>query len=336
MQAFVNRLWYGRQLGGYGLLAILLLPLSALFYLLSSVRRWRFKWGIKQACPIDVPVIVVGNITVGGSGKTPTVIYLIELLRRQGYTPGVISRGYGVKFEGTKWVLPELGAKQVGDEPAMIVGRTQVPMVIGKDRVAAANALLSDNKVDVIISDDGLQHYSLHRDIELLVLDGERRLGNGFLLPAGPLREGAWRQQSVDHVIVNGQTANDNEYAMQLLPGELVSLTAPSAVFEGYSDSVAIAGIGNPARFFNTLNEMGISPLITHAFEDHHDYSAADILAIANGHHVLMTEKDAVKCREFAKENWWYLPVDAKLPAKFEQQLLAQLTALKQGNTNGV
>lgn len=336
MQDFVNRLWYGKPSIGTQLLGLLLLPLSGLFYLISSLRRWSFRMGIRNTQQLPVPVIVVGNITVGGSGKTPTVIYLIEMLRRHGYRPGVISRGYGVNFDGTRAVLPYMSSSEVGDEPAMIVTRTQVPMIIGRKRVDAAKALLESHDVDVIISDDGLQHYALHRDIELLILDGDRRLGNGHLLPRGPLREGMWRQKEVDFTIVNGERCQEGEFLMELTPAEWHSVKPHNrAAFSLDSDAVAIAGIGHPLRFFNTLKRMGIDTGKQHAFDDHQAFQLEDILAVAGEHQVLMTEKDAVKCREFAKENWWYLPVDAKIDTRFEQQLIAQLQQQKdvqQGN----
>lgn len=345
MQGFVNRLWYAKASVGYRLLALALLPLCGLFYLVTATRRLLFRVGIKSATQMPVPVIVVGNITVGGSGKTPTVIYLIELLRRHGYRPGVVSRGYGVDFSGVKSVLPGMPAREVGDEPAMIVARTQVPMVIGAKRVEACHALLQAHDVDIIISDDGLQHYALARDIELLILDGERRFGNGYLLPAGPLREGRWRQQAVDFTLVNGDECQEGEWLMQLHAAQWQPVKPPqgdglsAAVFSVEPQAVAIAGIGNPQRFFNTLNQLGITTQKQHAFDDHHPLTLADIDAIACGAQVLMTEKDAVKCREFAKQNWWYLPVDAKIAPQFEQQLIAQLQqrkSVQQGNSNGV
>ncbi|MCG9722836.1 tetraacyldisaccharide 4'-kinase [Shewanella sp. Isolate7] len=326
MQTLVNRLWYDRQLGVHWLLVLLLLPLSGLFYLLTSLRRQLFRLRLKSSVRLDVPVIVVGNITVGGSGKTPTVIYLIELLRRHGYRPGVISRGYGVEFTGCKQVVSGMPASEVGDEPAMIVARTQVPMVIGSDRVAAGQALLEWQAVDVIISDDGLQHYRLERDVEILVLDGKRRFGNGLLLPAGPLREGRWRQRTVDFTLVNGERAHSQEFEMALAPGNWRSVADGAvSVDNPLSDNVAIAGIGNPQRFFDTLTHIGVHPVHQHAFDDHQAYSLDAIETVAAGRGVLMTEKDAVKCRDFAKSNWWYLPVDAKIAPEFEQQLLTLL-----------
>ncbi|MCG9696940.1 tetraacyldisaccharide 4'-kinase [Shewanella sp. Isolate11] len=339
MQSFINRLWYGKPSLLNVITALLLLPLSLLFYLLSSCRRLSFRLGFSKAYRLSVPVIVVGNITVGGSGKTPTVIYLIELLRRQGYRPGVISRGYGVDFIGTRLVKIGMSPNEVGDEPAMIVGRTHVPMVIGRDRVAAAQQLLAEAEVDIIISDDGLQHYRLHRDVELLILDGERRFGNGFLLPAGPLREGVWRQKQVDFTIVNGEHCLEREFAMQLLPSAFKPVVSDNLdEFRLESDAVALAGIGNPQRFFDTLSQQGIRVSQHYSFDDHQAFSLNDIESVAADKQVLMTEKDAVKCREFATQNWWYLPVDAKIDARFDQQLLAllQQKKIEQGNNHGV
>ncbi len=326
MQGFVNRLWYGKSSLVTGFITLLLLPLSGLFYLISAIRRLLFRLGISKAIRLPVPIIVVGNITVGGSGKTPTVIYLIELLRKHGYSPGVISRGYGVQFDGIRVVLPDMPPSEVGDEPAMIVARTQVPMVIGRDRVAAAQQLLAEGNVDIIISDDGLQHYRLARDIELLILDGERRLGNGYLLPAGPLREGAWRQKQVDFTLVNGEQCRDDEFVMSLSPAAFLPVAIENtAKFKLESNAVALAGIGNPQRFFNTLTQMNIQVLGQYSFDDHQAFCLQDIQAIAADNQVLMTEKDAVKCRKFALQNWWFLPVDAKIDSKFDRQLLAML-----------
>ncbi|WP_064791688.1 tetraacyldisaccharide 4'-kinase [Shewanella woodyi] len=341
MQDFVNRLWYPKADAhiGYRGIKWLLTPLSLLFWCVSSLRRLLFKLGIKAAVSLPVPVIVVGNITVGGSGKTPTVIYLIELLRAQGLKPGVVSRGYGVKIDGVKIVEPHLGADSVGDEPAMIVARTQVPMVIGSDRVSAAKCLIERYDVDIIISDDGLQHYKMARDIELLILDGERRFGNELLLPAGPLREQTGRQKTVDFTIVNGE-AKEGEFQMTLEPTRFIPVSPRSElVFEPIESVVAIAGIGNPERFFTTLAQSGVAVIKTKAFEDHQKFNLAQITQVTGNSPVLMTEKDAVKCRDFAKENWWYLAVDAKLAENFDQQLMdkvCQVIAVKQGNRDVV
>ncbi|WP_394202215.1 tetraacyldisaccharide 4'-kinase [Shewanella waksmanii] len=340
MQAFVNQLWYGKRTPLMWLLWSLLLPLSAVFALVTTVRRSLFSLGIKKATQIDVPVIIVGNITVGGSGKSPTVIYLIELLRQHGLRPGVVSRGYGVKFDGVRHVSRESTAKQVGDEPLMIVSRTEVPMVIGASRVDAAQALVANHDVDIIISDDGLQHYHLARDIELILIDGQRQLGNRCLLPAGPLREGAWRLHQVDFVINNGGVNGLGE-TMELVIDSLKPVAAKNTGAAPAKDAnwCAIAAIGNPQRFFNTLKNNGFNLVACHGFDDHMMLSAEDIEAISADGAVVMTEKDAVKCREFAKDNWWYLPVNAKLSTEFEINLMAKVhrqIEQKKGNPNGV
>lgn len=342
MQALVNRIWYAKHPISY-----LLLPLSGLFYLISSLRRRYLQRCVQQTQALPVPVIVVGNITVGGSGKTPMVIYLIDLLRRHGYTPGVISRGYGAKIDGVKVVTINDNALSVGDEPAMIVARTQAPMVVGSNRVAGAKLLLQQG-VDVIISDDGLQHYLLPRDIELVIMDGARRFGNEYLLPAGPLREGKWRLDTIDWLINNGGSPEGvptlaKEVLMQLQPQAMRALKPNSASSWNNDQSVvAIAGIGNPQRFFDTLKRQGISLSETIAFEDHQAFKAEELMALSSGKTLIMTEKDAIKCRDFAQPNWWYLPVDAELTDEFDRRLLARLRGVmlekqqQEGKSNGI
>ncbi|WP_192022885.1 MULTISPECIES: tetraacyldisaccharide 4'-kinase [Shewanella] len=337
MQALVNKIWYQGHPAKW-----LLMPLSWLFGLITWLRRLGFSLGIKQAETLPVPVIVVGNITAGGSGKTPTVIYLIDLLRQHGYKPGVISRGYGVKINGVKAVNLTDKAVDVGDEPAMIVARTNVPMVVGAKRIDAAQKLLSDFDVDVIISDDGLQHYALARDIELAIVDGQRRYGNECLIPAGPLREGIWRLNTIDWVINNGGSAQNDEVAMQLAPCSLtrVDSAASSNTSSWQSEpAVAMAGIGNPQRFFDSLCALGYDIVQTHEFEDHQAFDKQALAQLSEEHPLIMTEKDAVKCRDFAQQNWWYLPVNAKLNKSFDQAFLnrlEQVVKVKQGNLHGV
>ncbi|MCF1430610.1 MAG: tetraacyldisaccharide 4'-kinase [Shewanella sp.] len=336
MQALVHQIWYGKHW-----LKWLLWPLSGLFWLISGVRRALFALGIKSVFYAPVPVIVVGNITAGGSGKTPTVLYLIELLRTAGYRPGVISRGYGVHIEAPIRVAPSHTSAQVGDEPAMIFARCSVPMVVGPNRVAAAKTLLACGDVDVIICDDGLQHYALGRNIEIAVIDGERRLGNGLLIPAGPLREGSWRLETVDFRLCNGGQAGIQEIAMSLNPARLLPVQSGNDAVPPKAGEtvVAMAGIGNPGRFFATLIEQGFRLAKTKAFDDHQPFTATDIDSLSTFQPLLMTEKDAIKCRGFAKQHWWYLAVDAKLGPDFDTQLLQKVAAAKagkQGNTHGV
>jgi len=308
----------------------LLWPISLLFCLLVWGRRALFRFGLKQSNSFPVPVIIIGNITVGGSGKTPLVLWLAEMLRKQGYRPGIISRGYGGQAgQWPQWVEGESDARVVGDEALLLARRSGCPMTVGPDRVAAAQLLLERGDVDVILSDDGMQHYRLARDIEIAVLDGERRLGNGLCLPAGPLREPPSRLKTVDFVVCNG-SVRPGEWSMQLLAGEaqpLCSGTAkPLETFAG-SPVHAVAGIGNPERFFNMLNNAGLS-IEKHPFADHYPYAEGE-LDFADEAPVLMTEKDAVKYFNYAKEHHWYLPVTAKLPDEFAKRLLAALESLR-------
>ena len=292
---------------------------------------------MKQAVSLPVPVIVVGNITAGGSGKTPTVLYLIELLRANGYKPGVISRGYGVKLTQPLWVSRDANASDVGDEPAMLVRRSGVPMVVAPDRIAAAHLLLERGDVDVILCDDGLQHYRLARDIELIVIDGDRRLGNGLLLPAGPLREGPWRLADAEFIIANGK-AQPQEYPMSLVSGGLYHLNGDICEPLTGKSVVAMAAIGNPERFFSSLKQQGLQLTKQQAFADHAAFVEQELDNLSGGLPLVMTEKDAVKCRDFAKPHWCYLAVNAKLTPEFDSRLLSRLAdvATKKGNYHGV
>ncbi|MCL1143135.1 tetraacyldisaccharide 4'-kinase [Shewanella gaetbuli] len=333
MQKLVNQIWYGKHW-----LKWLLLPLSALFAVITSLRRLLFRLGLKTRSQLSVPVVVVGNITAGGSGKTPTVIHLINLLKANGLQPGVVSRGYGSSGTGVRAVTNSSTPDEVGDEPLMIYQRTQVAMVVGSQRVLAAQKLIDDFNVDVIICDDGLQHYALERDLEIALVDGARRYGNECLIPAGPLREGLWRLNSVDWIINNGGPLvadnNMNEQLMLLEPAPLQAVNTDLAtefVAPNFDDEcVAIAGIGNPQRFFDSLTQQGFNVVKAVAFEDHQAYQAKTLNALAKQSPLLMTEKDAVKCREFASQNWWYLPVNAKLSKEFDHQFMSRVTQLIQ------
>lgn len=309
-------------------LALLLWPLSLLFRLVAGLRRLSYRLGLSKHHSFDVPVIVVGNITVGGSGKTPLVIGLVEFLLSKGFQPGIVSRGYkGSENESVQLVTPSSKAVEVGDEAVVVAQRTQCPMAICRDRSKAVTKLLESHKVDVIISDDGLQHYALDRDIEIAVVEAERGFGNGFCLPAGPLREPKSRLRSVDFVVANGGVPEPEQYSMGITPSRFVNLADAESVEANYfigQSLHAVAGIANPDRFYNTLSAMGLD-IIRHDFPDHHNFSAKD-LDFNTVRPVLMTEKDAVKCREFAQSNWWYLQVDADLDDFFYQHLLEKLT----------
>lgn len=306
----VTRHWY--QKSG---LSMLLWPLSLLYRGIIIIRKGLFTLGIKKVYRAPVPVIIVGNITVGGVGKTPLVVWLAAYLKQQGLQPGLVSRGYGGK--ATTWpqaVTTDSDPRLVGDEPVMLVRKTHCPMVVGPDRAAAVKQLLRDNNCTVVISDDGLQHYALGRDFEIAVLDGQRRLGNGFCLPAGPLREPASQLKKVDAVVINGE-ALSGEIAMTLVPSPIVAVNNPMQKWNRPHNITvhAVAGIGNPERFFTTLRELGFT-VIPHSFPDHHVYTKADIDFGSNSL-VIMTEKDAVKCMPFAGEQHWYLPVSVCAPA---------------------
>jgi tetraacyldisaccharide 4'-kinase len=305
-------------------LGILLLPLAWGFSACVSLRRLLYRTDIFKQQHLPVPVIVVGNISVGGTGKTPLIIYIAKLLKHAGYKPGIISRGYGGK--ASSWphsVTPQTDVSLVGDEAVLIASQSDCPMAVGPLRVEAARLLLTQSDCNVILSDDGMQHYALARDIEIAVIDGEQRFGNGFCLPAGPLREPVSRLKQVDMIVVNGDTAQDNEFSMQLTGAIAVNMLNSEqqalSIFTGIACH-ALAGIGNPERFFKSLQAAGIACQM-HVFPDHHRFSKHDI-TFQDDKPVLMTEKDAVKCTLFATHQHWYVPVKAILTTEFAEQLL--------------
>ncbi len=318
---------------GWSTLTLLLLPLSALFCLLSAIRRIFYRIGLLPVVRLDVPVIVVGNITVGGTGKTPMVVWLAEKLREWGFKPGIVTRGYGGK--ALQWpceVTPGSLAKEVGDEALLLRRRTGCPVFAGPDRPQAAQQLLAAHQCDLIISDDGMQHYAMARDLEIAVIDGKRRFGNGLCLPAGPMRETRQRLAATDLVIVNG-AAKPQEYHMQLKLTEALVLNG-GGESRGLSTFAAervhaIAGIGHPERFFDMLQEQGLD-IERHPFPDHHAFSADDLRPFS-AHTVLMTEKDAVKCEQFAQPGHWYVPAVAVVGEDFESALMALIRRLKDG-----
>ena len=324
----IARIWSGESP-----LWLLLLPLSWLYGLVSGLIRLSYKLGFKKAWRAPVPVVVVGNLTAGGNGKTPVVIWLIEQLQKQGIRVGVVSRGYGGKAESYPLLLnADTTTAQAGDEPVLIFQRTGAPVAVSPVRADAVRALLAAYPLQLIVTDDGLQHYRLARDKEIVVVDGVRRFGNGWWLPAGPMRERASRLKSVDAVITNGGTALEGEIPMRLQPGPAVNLlTGERRELTELHDVVAMAGIGHPPRFFATLENSGLQPVKTVALADHQALTFADVKALtAPGQTLIMTEKDAVKCRAFAEDNWWYLPVDADLGGERAQHLLQELIALAQ------
>nr|WP_180202700.1 tetraacyldisaccharide 4'-kinase [Pseudomonas sp. SbOxS1]NYU02205.1 tetraacyldisaccharide 4'-kinase [Pseudomonas sp. SbOxS1] len=313
----------------------LLQPLEWLYRCVVNNKRKRFLAGEGEIYQPPVPLIVVGNITVGGTGKTPLILWMIQHCQRSGLRVGVVSRGYGAKPAQLPWrVEADQSADIAGDEPLLIVQRTGVPLMIDPDRSRAVKALLASEPLDLILSDDGMQHYRLARDLELVLIDAARGLGNRRCLPAGPLREPVERLQSVDAVLYNGATADSGDgFAFQLQPTALVNLQSgerrPLDHFPAGQALHAVAGIGNPQRFFKTLETLHWQP-VPHAFADHAEYSV-QALNFNPSLPLVMTEKDAVKCRAFAAADWWYLAVDA-VPSPaftvwFDTQLMRLLPA---------
>lgn len=319
------------------LLACAWLPLAGLFFVLSTLRRLLYRSGVLRSETLPVPVVVVGNIAAGGSGKTPVVVWLADALRRRGFRPGILSRGFG----GSAKVATAVGADSdpaiAGDEPVMLARRTGCPLWVGRDRAAAGRALLAAHpEVDVLITDDGLQHYRLARSAEIIVVN-ERILGNRWLMPAGPLREGLSRLASATLLVANGTPgpalapalpAATPCFTMTLEPGAFYRLRDPArqcraADFAGRKVH-ALAGIADPQRFFASLRSMGLSLQMTRALGDHHVFSAAD-LAVPEGDVLLLTEKDAVKCAALAPAECWVLPVAARIDEAALKPILEQL-----------
>jgi len=322
----IARIWSGESP-----LWLLLLPLSWLYGLVSGAIRLCYRLGIKKAWRAPVPVVVVGNLTAGGNGKTPVVIWLVEQLRQRGVRVGVVSRGYGGKADSYPLVLdPQTTTEQAGDEPVLIYQRTGAPVAVSPVRSDAVKALLATHDLQLIVTDDGLQHYRLARDKEIVVIDGVRRFGNGWWLPAGPMRERASRLRSVDAVITNGGEARAEEIPMRLQPGLAVNLkSGERRPVDELPAVVAMAGIGHPPRFFQTLADCGVAVVNTVALADHQALSYSQVSGfIQPGQTLIMTEKDAVKCRAFADESWWYLPVDARLEGDKPERLLQDLLTL--------
>lgn len=307
-----------------------LLPLSWLYCAVMILRRKLYQANIKKSYAAKVPVVVVGNIVAGGSGKTPLLIALCEYCIDRDIKPGVVSRGYGGTVDGVRQVEDGDAAELVGDEPLLIYQRTQIPVVVGRNRVAAVDYLINNNQCDIVFSDDGLQHYRMRRNFEIAVVDAQRRFGNGFCLPAGPLRERVSRLNDVDLVVYNGVTENTgNECAYQLEIDELTRLTGDESVplisLKG-KQIHAVAGIGNPSRFFVQLRDSGLD-VIEHAFPDHHVYSQNDFKGW-DMNCIVMTEKDAVKCRQLSLGDAWSVRATAKFTRTLESQLHDNLLKL--------
>ena len=329
-------------------LHLLLLPLSLLFGLLAALRRWCYRLGLLPSVGLPVPVIVVGNITVGGSGKTPLVLWLADFLRAQGMHPGIISRGYGGSANMPMAVTAASDANIVGDEPLLLARRSgdTCPVWVGHDRAATAQALLTAHPAcNVLICDDGLQHYRLRRDLEIAVVDGERRFGNGLLLPAGPLRESLSRLDSVDAIVIQesgvgarravpAHRNQEKTFHMKLEGAVFYNLKNP-AIHATPTELAgqkchAIAGIGNPQRFFDHLQDLGLT-VTSHVFADHHRFEQQELTQLAelaDAEAIFMTEKDAVKCLAFANEKFWVLPVAAQVDAELGKMILQKLSSV--------
>jgi tetraacyldisaccharide 4'-kinase len=324
---FLERLWYGNHP-----LSTVLKPVSWLYGGFMRVRSGAYKIGILPRQSVDVPVIIVGNISVGGTGKTPLIIWLSALLKEQGHRPGIISRGYGGTT--TKWpqqVRPDSNPYLVGDEPVLLARRTGCPVAISPNRYVAAKELLQYTDCDVLLCDDGLQHLALDRDLEIAVIDGDRRFGNGYCLPAGPLREPVSRLASVDMVVAKGKPGK-NEFLMEYDYQDPRSLEHGNRrSIDKFANSTVhvVTGIGNPVRLYSYLRSHNIS-LIKHEFPDHHPFTRSD-LSFGDDYPVIMTEKDAVKCMTFATENTWYIPITARFTDAFHYRLLNLLKDLFNG-----
>ena len=309
-------------------LHLILFPISLVFRVLVALRREMYRNGILASHHLLLPVIVVGNINVGGTGKTPLTLALAQQLIERGWHPLIVSRGFGGTSQQPQYVSETSDALQVGDEPLLMARRNICPVWIGRDRVNTAHAALQAHpQCDVVLCDDGLQHYRLHREVEIAVIDGALGCGNNLMLPAGPLREPVSRLQTVDAVVVNGDNAPTGQYAMSLSGDMFYNLLEPdkraSADHFHNQKNHAVAGIGNPQRFFQHLEALGIS-FTSHAFPDHHPYRAAD-LSFTDCEAILMTEKDAVKCASFADARYWVLRVDAQIDSALTEHILRKI-----------
>ena len=318
-QSWVNRIWYGKRIP-----PLWTMPAAMVFAAIVAARRGLYRRGWFKVSRLSCPVIVVGNLSVGGTGKTPLVCWIVDKLKAQGRRPGIVTRGYGGSESAPQLIDGNADPVLHGDEPVMMARRAGVPVGVGRDRPAAAQ-LLIDANCDVIVSDDGMQHYALGRDCEIVVVDGDRRFGNGWVLPAGPLREPIARLKTADAVVVNGgRGLLDGALAMKLDGIEAVSVLGGTvrSLLSFVGDSVhAVAGIGNPDRFFNMLRAHGVQ-VCGHTLDDHAQISSQMIL-FDDQKPVLMTEKDAVKCAPVADARHWFVPVTAQFSGPDEIALLS-------------
>jgi tetraacyldisaccharide 4'-kinase len=327
LRHWFERRWYGDMQPGLALRSA-----SALFGAVVGVRRRCYRAGLLESTRLALPVLVIGNLAVGGSGKTPMTIAMVEALRQRGWRPGVISRGHGGSERGPLQLPADASPSRFGDEPCLIARRTGAPVAVARRRAEAGRLLADTADVDLLITDDGLQHYALARDVEIVMIDGRRGLGNGRLLPAGPLREPAERAAASSfRVVTGGDLPGLDAWRMSLQLDDAEALagndTRPLAMLAG-SSVHAVAGIADPSRFFDALRSRGLH-VMSHGFADHHAFRAEDF-NFDDGSPLLMTEKDAVKCAAFARPNWYAVPLQATLPQAFIDQVDARLRAAKE------
>jgi len=330
--SFLERAWHKRARW-----LILLWPVSLLFQVLAKIRRV-IQQSKKRPADLTAPVIVIGNISLGGTGKTPLLITLAQELQKQGFKPGIISRGYGGDAPSYPLAVDaDSDVRQSGDEAFLIAQKTGCPVYVDPDRSAALRALLLNEDVDVVLSDDGLQHYKLYRDLEIVVVDGQRLFSNGFCMPAGPLRESMTRLKEVQYIVVNGEPAREisqltTASKMRLEPRSLVNLVSgekrpfAGAPFNMGNKLQAVSALGNPQRFYELLERLPYQ-IEVFSFPDHHSFTADDFEQEGIDVHqpIVMTEKDAVKCRQFAKNNFWYLSVEVNLESQFVERLIEDI-----------
>ena len=322
--SFVINAWYQKHLWLY-----LLLPFSWIFTLLTNRRRRKYLKNQISSFKTDTPVVVVGNINIGGTGKTPLVKYIASKLRERGLKVGIVSRGYGGNFSGTLRVDDNTEYKKSGDE-AQMLANLNVPLYLDKNRPRAIQNLINENDCDVILSDDGLQHYKMYRDIEIIVIDGSRRLGNGLTFPAGPLRESSKRLKTGNYIINNGGPTEDGEILMTLQPSKFVHLNTGKSYdidkWPMHNQIHAVAGLGNPGRFFDTLSQLNFD-IERHPFPDHHQFEESDF-EFLDHHPIIMTEKDAARCKNFENPRIWYLTVEPKIEESFINDLESRIRSL--------
>ena len=322
--SFVVDSWYKKSFWLY-----LLYPFSLIVSYITARRRRKYLKGVSKTHKSEVPVLVVGNLTIGGTGKTPLVKYIASQLLRLGYKPGLVSRGYGGNFKETLLVSDQTPVKQTGDE-AQILATLNLPFYIDKSRVRAVKAITENHDCDIIISDDGLQHYKMNRDIEIVVIDGKRRFGNNLTFPAGPLRESKARLNSVDFIVNNSGPTDEGEYLMSVSPSRFIHLKSgksyPIEDWPMHKQVHAVAGLGNPGRFFDLLARLGFD-IIRHPFQDHHNFQEQDIHYLDHLP-IVMTEKDASKCKDFDNNKIWYLTIEADVSDKFINELDTKIKSI--------